>query len=58
MAKKDDLFLEEEIDVSQHGFTVANGFRFGFGMFLAWLLGTAVVAAAVWGAVVALHLHR
>lgn len=50
MPKKDDIFLEEEISSANNGFTYANGFRFGFGFFTAWLLGLVIVSALGAGA--------
>jgi hypothetical protein len=56
MAKR-FLFEDEKPASTERSFGYLDGFRFGFGMFVAWLLGLMLVSAA--GAVFArlLHLH-
>jgi hypothetical protein len=50
-------FLDQEEDVKSLSF--ADGFRFGFGFFIAWLLGSSILALVVSGVLVALgRLHN
>ena len=56
--KKMDTFLEDELrpkDKLQFGYS--DGFRFGFGMFMAWLVGILVVGAVTYGLSFIIHPH-
>ncbi len=53
--KKSDNFLRDEINEQRSRFNYVDGFRFGFGFFIAWLLGLLLVGLAAWGLSFIIH---
>jgi hypothetical protein len=59
MAAKHDSFLVDAIKPPRDRQRVSylDGFRFGFGFFIAGLLISIVLGAIAWGVLASLHLH-
>ena len=53
--KKSDNFLRDEIQQERSRFSYIDGFRFGFGFFISWLLGLLLVGLVAWGLSFVLH---
>jgi hypothetical protein len=54
---KRDNFLADAVAPRQKGVSYLDGFRFGFGFFIALLLVGLIVAGISWGVIVALNIH-
>jgi len=53
--KKSDNFLRDEIQQERSRFNYIDGFRFGFGFFIAFLLGLLLVGLVAWGLSFVIH---
>jgi len=56
-AAKPDHFLADAIKAKSQKVSYGDGFRFGFGFFIAGLLITVIVSGLAWGAYALMHLH-
>ena len=54
---KHDNFLADAINSKDKRVGYTDGFRFGFGFFVAGLLVTLLVGGIAWGVILALNLH-
>ena len=52
-----DTFLKDELRPPKNGMGYWDGFRFGFGFFIAWLLGLLLLGSATYLLALALHIH-
>jgi hypothetical protein len=56
-AKRDNFLADAVAPARQKGTSYLDGFRFGFGFFIAGLLVALIVAGISWGIIVAFNLH-
>jgi len=47
--KKNDTFLKDAVESERERVNFIDGFRFGFGFFIAWVVGLLLVGLVAWG---------